>query len=75
MKKISEFYISKSTKEFIYRAPACFIYEGRRWDYIVDFKNNHIKKFISNLEASKIFKIRFIKSSGVCVIRYIRHQC
>lgn len=73
MKKISDFYITKSTKEFIYRAPSCFIYEGKRWDYIVDFKSSHIKKFIRNLESSKNFKIRLIKSAGVFVVKYIRH--
>ena len=72
MKKTSEFYITKETKDFICKAPACFIYKGKRWDYIVDSKNTNVRKFINNLETSKFFKIRFIKSVGVFVIKYIR---
>ena len=73
MKKISDFFESNVERDFLFRAPACFIHEGKRWDYIVNSGHDHTKSFIKKLESSKIFRIKFIENSGVWAVRYRRY--
>ena len=73
MKKISDFFEANVERDFLFRAPACFIHEGKRWDYIVNSGHDHTKSFIKKLESSKIFRIKFIEKSGVWAVRYRRY--
>lgn len=63
----------KIEKYSLFRAPACFKHDGMRWDYIIQSDPEHAETFAKQFELSKVLKVKYIKDSGVWLIRCIRH--
>jgi len=73
MKTYKDFLGIEVEKNSLFKAPACLKHDGMRWDYIIQSGSKQDKELIDNLDYSKVSKVKYIKSSGVWLIKCIRH--
>lgn len=72
-KELRDFFGVEVERDALFKAPACFVHDGQRWDYIIKSTREHAADFARKLTLTGAFRTKKLDQEGTWVVKILRH--